>query len=221
MESNGVGGKIHCSQATADLLIEAGKGAWLTKREDRIVAKGKGEMTTFWVTINSKTESSLDSGSHHSDKTDESAYVAFDDRTERWIDYNVATLEPYLKRIMASRRPGSGDSGTAPALFPDTVPVDELREIIEFPKATNADDDVNFELGDVVCAQLKAFVGSIASMYREIPFHSCKYEPTRQLLSQHVCFPFGRTHTSLHFAILASIKQLSMPLPLSWQRQSC
>lgn len=193
MESHGVGGKIHCSRATADLLIEAGKGAWLTKREDKIVAKGKGEMTTFWVSINSKAESSLDSGSHHSDKTDESAYLAFDDRTERWIDYNVATLEPYLKRIMVSRRSGSGDSGTALVLSPDTLPVDELKATIEFPKATNADDDdVNFELGDVVSAQLKAFVGSIASMYREIPFHSCKYKRARLLLSQNVFVPFGQ-----------------------------
>jgi class 3 adenylate cyclase len=46
MESNGVKGKIHCSQTTADALISAGKTQWLTSRVDKITAKGKGEMQT-------------------------------------------------------------------------------------------------------------------------------------------------------------------------------
>eukprot|EP00977_Amphora_coffeiformis_P014429 scaffold4042_cov165-Amphora_coffeaeformis.AAC.9 len=35
MESNGVPGRIHVSQATANQLIAKGKGSWLTPREDR------------------------------------------------------------------------------------------------------------------------------------------------------------------------------------------
>lgn len=42
MESNGVKGRIHCSQTTADLLPQR----WLTAREDKVFAKGKGEMQT-------------------------------------------------------------------------------------------------------------------------------------------------------------------------------
>ena len=49
METNGVNGRIHCSQATADALIAKGKAHWLTPREDKIVAKGKGEMQTYFV----------------------------------------------------------------------------------------------------------------------------------------------------------------------------
>ena len=52
MESNGVKGRIHVSQATADALTAAGKASWLTPREDKIVAKGKGLMQTYWVQIN-------------------------------------------------------------------------------------------------------------------------------------------------------------------------
>jgi hypothetical protein len=37
------GGRIHVSQATADLLTAAGKKHWLTAREDMIEAKGKGK----------------------------------------------------------------------------------------------------------------------------------------------------------------------------------
>ena len=49
MESNSSRNRIHVSEATAKLLIEAGKSSWVKKREDTIVAKGKGVMQTFWV----------------------------------------------------------------------------------------------------------------------------------------------------------------------------
>lgn len=49
MESNGVANKIQVSQSTADLLIAAGKASWLTKRDELVMAKGKGSMQTYWV----------------------------------------------------------------------------------------------------------------------------------------------------------------------------
>lgn len=51
MESNGVKGRIQVSENTAECLRSAGKGHWLTPREDKIVAKGKGEMQTYWVQV--------------------------------------------------------------------------------------------------------------------------------------------------------------------------
>ena len=47
MESTGEKEMIQISQATADLLIAAGKTHWLTPREDVVIAKGKGEMHTL------------------------------------------------------------------------------------------------------------------------------------------------------------------------------
>ena len=58
MESNGVKGRIHVSQATADELSNAGKAAWLTAREEKIVAKGKGSMQTYFVTVTSGSSKS-------------------------------------------------------------------------------------------------------------------------------------------------------------------
>jgi hypothetical protein len=52
VESSGKNNRIHASSATANLLIQAGKGHWVEPREDKIIAKGKGEMTTFWVEPN-------------------------------------------------------------------------------------------------------------------------------------------------------------------------
>jgi len=55
MESNGQKNRIHVSEDTANLLIRAGKGHWVTAREEKITAKGKGEMQTYWIEM--KTES--------------------------------------------------------------------------------------------------------------------------------------------------------------------
>ena len=51
MESLGVPNKIHVSQTTADSLTAHHKGHWLTLREDRVEAKGKGEMVTYWAEV--------------------------------------------------------------------------------------------------------------------------------------------------------------------------
>jgi class 3 adenylate cyclase len=45
MESNGIKVKIHVSEATAQLIIAAGKSHWITAREDQIEAKGMKLMT--------------------------------------------------------------------------------------------------------------------------------------------------------------------------------
>ena len=49
MESTGMSNRIQISQSTAQLLLEAGKGAWIVPREDLVHAKGKGSVQTYWV----------------------------------------------------------------------------------------------------------------------------------------------------------------------------
>ena len=67
MESNGVRGRIHVSQATADALINSGKGRWLENRQDKVEAKGKGIMQTYFVNVAAAksviSTSSFESGS--------------------------------------------------------------------------------------------------------------------------------------------------------------
>ena len=50
LKSTGVGGRIHISQETYDCVVEAGKAHWMEARKDKIFAKGKGELVTYWVT---------------------------------------------------------------------------------------------------------------------------------------------------------------------------
>lgn len=56
MESTGAVGRIQVSQETADELRSKGKQHWLRPREDKIVAKGKGEMQTYWLEPRKKTQ---------------------------------------------------------------------------------------------------------------------------------------------------------------------
>ena len=60
MESTGMGGKIHASQATAEALISRGKSQWITPRQDLVVAKGKGELQTYWISQRDTTAHSAD-----------------------------------------------------------------------------------------------------------------------------------------------------------------
>jgi class 3 adenylate cyclase len=59
MESTGIPRKIQVSQTTADSLILEGKESWLIPRKDKIIAKGKGEMQTYFVQV--KTQSTSNS----------------------------------------------------------------------------------------------------------------------------------------------------------------
>ena len=53
MESAGTSNRIHISQETADALTELGKGNWLRPRADLVTIKGKGDLQTYWVHVES------------------------------------------------------------------------------------------------------------------------------------------------------------------------
>ena len=72
MESNGIKGRIHVSESTATELIAMDCSSWLTPREDKVHAKGKGLMQTYWVLVpeESRTRLSSSNGSStHGDST--------------------------------------------------------------------------------------------------------------------------------------------------------
>ena len=49
MESTSKPNRIQLSQETADLLIQANKCHWIIARQQRVDAKGKGELQTYWL----------------------------------------------------------------------------------------------------------------------------------------------------------------------------
>jgi class 3 adenylate cyclase len=63
VETTGMKNKIHISRETAELLKGSGKGHWVTAREEKVVAKGKGEMQTYWLELRGDSGKSTTSGS--------------------------------------------------------------------------------------------------------------------------------------------------------------
>mgnify|MGYP003872216331 CR=1 FL=1 len=88
MESNGVKGKIHVSQAKADQLTQAGKGRWLTAREDKITAEGKGKMQTYFVSPASAARTYVSNAPYANSTNNSSAASLGDDS-----DVNLVPIE--------------------------------------------------------------------------------------------------------------------------------
>mmetsp|Transcript_12927 Transcript_12927/g.30656 ORF Transcript_12927/g.30656 Transcript_12927/m.30656 type:complete len:1240 (-) Transcript_12927:54-3773(-) len=112
-------------------------------------------------------------------------HISYDDRKQRLIDWNVDVLTTLLKKIQAMRAAEDSDS-VADANFEhdswryahiDTTVLDEVREIITLPQQEQVykRDPQNLELGEKAVAQLKEYVGLIASMYHENSFHNFEH----------------------------------------------
>ena len=123
VETTGAKNRIHISHETADHLIRSGKGHWVRAREDTVHAKGKGELSTFWLEIkgdmaisHSSTSSSqitkgdteLDADTRHGDLPATEEYReqninTLDDQTMRLIQWTTEIIGQNLKEIAARR----------------------------------------------------------------------------------------------------------------------
>lgn len=133
LESSSKPGRIHISQATADLLVKGGKGHWIQKRAETVAAKGKGVMVTYWVISgadggkdgeSTTTSSSNDRTSREEDapiksKNKQPKHVRetrekveqlpsniggdMHERITRLVEWNVEILLPFIKQIEACR----------------------------------------------------------------------------------------------------------------------
>lgn len=129
MESTGMKNKIHLSNDTAVALTKSGFGHWITKRQDLVHVKGKGDMQTYWLLLGSSSMS--ETSSIVSDDTSGLAALIkaprvypkknrgtlwagtslegvlgvteIDDSLQRLIDWNVDVLITLLKRVVAYR----------------------------------------------------------------------------------------------------------------------
>src|SRR4051812_8590581 len=117
MESTGMREKIQVSQEAANILTLAGKGHWLTPREDTVNAKGKGVLQTYWLRTQSKQKAgsvASSGGTHSTGEIDNDAIVmdtnvpAGNDtedahKLDRKVDWMTELLGDYLKQILAKR----------------------------------------------------------------------------------------------------------------------
>ena len=183
IENSGVPNRIHVSQEYADLLIVAGKTKWLSKREDEIVAKGKGVLQTYWLHLgggSGSTRSSLDAvsvsgggddmeetsekgGMDYHDKSDMRRKTVLSDKTRRLVDWNSSVLLEKLKDVVAQRNAG----------------LPEKEQMIITPK---------------VAEQLTQYVSEVASRYHENPFHNYEHVSILSIF----CITNGSTCRTIH-----------------------
>eukprot|EP00531_Pseudo-nitzschia_arenysensis_P017059 CAMPEP_0116128232 /NCGR_PEP_ID=MMETSP0329-20121206/7251_1 /TAXON_ID=697910 /ORGANISM="Pseudo-nitzschia arenysensis, Strain B593" /LENGTH=1433 /DNA_ID=CAMNT_0003622359 /DNA_START=227 /DNA_END=4528 /DNA_ORIENTATION=- len=200
MESTGVPNRIQLSQATADLLMTNGKEHWVTKRKDKVSAKGKGELTTYFLLSVRKKSSSTTSAS--TSKLDEVVTVRSGTpskgmkttvKRNRVADWVVEMLGKLLKEMKAkrkltgirrdsittiqeleSRSIGMGSGGD----YDDTTVIDEVAEYLNLPsfyKGDSASDEPPVSLDKEVIEELQHYVYSIASLYKKNPFHNFEH----------------------------------------------
>lgn len=98
------------SKETADLVIGAGKMKWILPREDKITAKGKGTLETFWLALRGDEgyrTGSVSANSSSNDLNDTREMVdsllscAHNPKSNRLIDWNVDVLIRLLKQIVS------------------------------------------------------------------------------------------------------------------------
>ena len=130
---------------------------WLVLRDEKVVAKGKGELVTYWLEV--KTDSSADKSSRRSE-TGSERFCANDDlglieqnktvetllseKTNRLIDWNTDVLRQLLQQVIASRDlsmslPKKNGDGISEEflVLPVKNPFDEVKEIIPLPQVKN------------------------------------------------------------------------------------
>lgn len=200
MEHHSAPNQIQCSEFTADLIKKAGKEHWLRPRADKVKAKGKGELQTYWIVPKSggpsmaSTEDDLDELVSNAAVEDDynnpwgNTKMVFDlgtpgNRYQRLIDWNVELLAGLLKQIEAQRRDlrmRNKDGAPTMELKGGSTALDEVTEIITLPqfktksnKKKTRPEDV--ELTIEVVTQLRDYVTTIASMYRDNPFHNFEH----------------------------------------------
>jgi hypothetical protein len=175
------------SVATANLLSGAGKEHWVTRREDMVIAKGKGAMISYWLVTKPKKGGSVSSGGYSSDDgallekaLPEAAALM---RQERLINWITDLLLGYVRTIAATNEAMGVKRDPADMLVyspPDgKTCLDEVVEVIKLPKfdakACLNQIDYDAEISPVVVEQLRDVVTTIAKSYLDNPFHNFEH----------------------------------------------
>ena len=202
MESTGMSNRIQMSQETTDLLIAAGKSQWLRARQEKVNAKGKGELQTYWLDVHQdsavrSTSSGADSHTPKNEELNESEkpvpghsvmaapISTAAEKHQRLISWNTDILARLLTQIIARResrqeRPDTPEKirHLEESVGRDDTVLSEVTEIIMLPPFENTASSIDpsrIELSEDVVNQLRDYVQTLAAMYRENPFHNFEH----------------------------------------------
>jgi 3'5'-cyclic nucleotide phosphodiesterase len=188
MESNGVSNKILCSQKTADRLMSAGKGHWLTARKDLIDAKGKGMLQTYWVepsvnrssinTAMSSTEST-DMGNENVSSLTLGEVKPPQKRIGRLVDWNVEMFTALLHGVRRSSGVSISQKNITSSVSAmprvSAIPRSEVSDTVPWPPSCEAREGPTIPPTDTALQQLRDVISVIGYLYRDNPFHSFEH----------------------------------------------
>eukprot|EP00980_Cylindrotheca_fusiformis_P021626 scaffold8492_cov84-Cylindrotheca_fusiformis.AAC.1 len=197
MEHSGERNRVQISQATADLLAEAGFSQWTTPRESTIYVKGKGDMQTYWVRKTKSARVATLTGpleqaetvatagnSELTEHSDGSDIVEKMGKTERLVEWTVAVLTSLLQQIIASRGGDVQDirslstaeraTGNRRTVLEEFVPIIPLKRFEE-DELRSRQNPSSIDIGDEVTSQLRKFLFIVAGMYHNNSFHNFQH----------------------------------------------
>jgi class 3 adenylate cyclase len=209
MESTGLRDRIQVSQETADLLIDAGKVRWLQPREETVVAKGKGELQTYWLSLaavdescNGSVTSSFYSKDHRRGSMS-SLGSTHQARVGRMVQWHVETLLELILPIIAKRESESGrtDSNnimTDIALGPFGTSQDNDAHVgrssrfrLNRPRFRSV-SGTTIVISKQIESQIYDFVDSISDMYRGTESNEVMQYCDRNMTRRRECLAYKR-----------------------------
>lgn len=183
------------------MLQASGKSHWLQMRKERVCAKGKGELQTYWLATGGDDDIDLgpgmgndvtenQSGSYFDENAEiteahfgENVLASLSEKQMRLVGWNAEIMCRKLEDIVA-RREAFGTVPDSPTHLDSVeriqaencfgMALDEVVEIIELPTyhATIAEGVNPKPLETKVIEQLMDYVQTIASMYHSNAFHN-------------------------------------------------
>jgi len=191
MESTGVPNRIQISMETANLLIASGREKWLIPRETKVAAKGKGELSTFFLQIQDSAKGSTVSKNDRKQSQESIASIVEEQKQNRAAEWAVEIMASVLK-LMVEVRHAQGIKPdpveTMAALETESLStnlgskrtiIDEVAEYIVLPDYCATTKSVNeagqrdgVALDDTIMVELRSYVQTIASLYNRNPFHN-------------------------------------------------
>lgn len=173
-------------------MVAAGKSNWLTPRPDPVQAKGKGLIHTWWLDLGkSKTSGTACSwdGTIADSSTVPTLKPLFasccaskEDRLVNWI---TDILREHICQLVAVRQRQRSKSKSFHATFNkannDATPLDEVAEVIYLPRFneqsfSEAKNANTVQVSDEVLEQLRLYVATIASHYRDNPVRTAMFD---------------------------------------------
>ena len=128
---------IQCSSATAALVKSGGKDGWLKEREDLVVAKGKGEMQTYWILARDRSYATRSSVSSESGMES----LMIDRASTHLEDSDVASTAGDSNPLSSSQHGGGAQMAEGIQQYEEEGRMAKLEEMIEVRRRMVADHE--------------------------------------------------------------------------------